>query len=320
MRRTFGVSIVLLGLAASAWAGGAFTDRVVGDAAWVAHVDWQALLASRTGASLLEMAKLNPGLQQGLDEIRRQTGMDLLTDVRGATMFGTDANALHGVAVFDATVEPNRLIDIARKMEGYRQSRFGSLTIHQWTAPEGERHGETIYGCVFDRQTVLLGDDAALMRRALDVLAGKAQSLSASKALSLLPASREGAILIAAANELKFPAKKGKRNPLVEKLSAAGILLGEKDGVLYAEVSVTAKTEADGKQLREIVQGFAALFNLAKEQDENAHLRDLGEEIRVSGEGQSAKLSVTLPAESLMKLIEHEAMKKRIKVEVTVDR
>lgn len=314
MRKIVTSLLAVAVLAPAGLAGPLKIERIAAAAKWAAHLDAEALLQSGIGRFLLSEAEKKADFLDGIATIREVFGFDPLRDVRGITLYGKVYADQQVVVIADATVDQDKLAGLLTGNPGYRGHEYGDRTLHQWTdKAKGDKPARTQFGCFYDKSTVMIASTLDLLKGAVDVLDGESKSLAQSDALPFLQKPPAGAILVAAGEQIKLPAEGDEpRVAVIRDLTDLALQVGEADGVMFLNVTAGTKTARRALQLRQIVQGFVAMGQMMLQERED--IPPLNEKIEITGEGTVAKLSATVPTESLIRMIKFlaaEAAKKK---------
>jgi len=305
MKKLVYSAILMAVMSSAAFGGGLNTKVVPGDTGWVAHVNIEAILKSDLGKAFLAKAEEKEGFGKGILAIKEKLGIDPLNDIRGITLYGPEFGQQAGVAVIDATVAADKLIDIIKAKEGYKTAKHGDHVVHQRTderPKDGE--GATHHGCFYDNKTVVVGSTRKLLTAALDVLDGESEPLAKTKAIESLPEPAKGAFVVMATDKIKFPAGKAPQAAILKGVTAASLQAGEDEGSLFLSVSLIAGNAEDALNMRKIVQGFVALFQVMRQQEKFAELQDLGDKIAVGGQGAEVRVDASIPVKSMLRVLE----------------
>jgi len=299
------ISVIATVLVSSAVFGGALDTKVVGGgAAWVAHVDVEAMLTSELGKMFLAEAEKKEGFAQGMLDIEKTLGFDPLEDIRGITVYGPQLGSEEGVVVVDATVKADKLIDLLKTNKSYESDNYGQHTIHQWVEEKNPRSkGQKRFACFFDNKTVVIASGLKLTQSAIDVLDGKADTLAKTKAIGSLPQAAKGAFVVVAADKIRFPRKKSPRAAILKRINAVSMQFGEAEGQVFMNAGLQAGSEEDAVNMRAFVNGFLALSQMMRQQEKFAALQDLGEKIEVGGKGKEVTVDATISVKSIVRIL-----------------
>lgn len=139
----------------------------------------------------------------------------------------------------------------------------GPVAIYVW-----KEDGQTRYGSILPgptpglRRTVMAGTKDGLLR-AIDIAAGKGESLDAKAEGALAHVPRSGSIVFAAATGLKRLRGAGHERAMVTQKAESFFLdAGESENELYADAVVTAKTAEDAGLMVQMLQGGLAMAQM----------------------------------------------------------
>ena len=326
MKRTMAAACVLLLFASLSSAGPLKPEQVAGDAVWVAHLDVASLLKSGIGKFILEEAEKKQGFLEGIAKIRETLGFDPLSDVRGLTLYGRKFGDKSGVVIIDATADQDKIVTLFEANPTHKTSAYGDYTLHEWTDPAktetdpdtGEqvvvKEAETKFGTFYDEKTILVGSSLDLLKGAVDVLAGEADSRAKTTAHPTLPKPVEGVIQTIGAEKIDFAAQDqaDKPNPfgIITDLS---VQVGEAQGAMFLHAKALVGTAEKALKLRQVVQGFVALGQMMMA--EQPDLPVLGERIQVGGAENAVQVDAEIPTESLIKMVRFLAERNKQTVE-----
>ena len=263
-----------------------------------------ALTAGPAGA---EAAAEKDEFLAGLAQVQEVFGLDLLKDIRGLILYGEKIGdeKEQGVVIADATLDADKVLPLLRENATYKAIEHGDRVLHQWTdEPKGDKPAKTQTGCFYDAKTVVIGSTVDLVKKAVAVLDGEAANLTKTGALSNLPKPAAGAFLVAAAEGIDLSSKEKHPEAAMFRSVTSGVLqAGEVDGVLFASIALGAENAEDAANIRQMAQGFVALFKVGMQEKLPEELKNLGEKITVGGSETTAELNVSLPTASAIKLV-----------------
>jgi len=264
-------SVLVLAIVASAamvfasplLAGPLRKEQVSAKAKWLVHADVKAFLASKTGSFVLEELK-KKGLELMLDNIREAFAFDVTKDLKSLTVYGSTFEKHAAIILLHATMDRDRLTEVLKGNETYRELKYAGHTVHQWTDnPQSPSPGPTRFGVFHADDLAVVTEDVRLLQQALDVLDKKADSLAARRAAKS-PASESGKPFLTAYVAELPPIGEGKpEGVILGKLASGHLAAGESKERLRVHVTLTAKTARTATNLRKIAEGFLALIDLA---------------------------------------------------------
>lgn len=236
---------------------------VSGRAKFVVHVDLERARQTAVGARLLEAISANPDYIKFEELMIEAAGFMPAADIADVTLYGE----AHGrdpktVMVVHAKMDAARLRSAIEFADAFRAERYGTHELLSWVdVGKGTRTNATL----FDGRTLVMSADPATLRRGLDVLDDREQSLAAVAATPVaMPLSRDAGVwAFAGAVELSTtPDAPG--NPVLSQLSTGLLEVGEIDGkqALARAALVTLKPE-QGPRLLMLANGAKAMAELS---------------------------------------------------------
>ena len=298
-------------------AGPLNTEQIAGKAKWLAHVDVAALLKSGIAQFVLAEAEKKDGFLEGIVQFRETVGFDPLKDVHGLTIYGMKVGDESGVVILDATTDKDKLLTLLTANETYKSHEYGDYVLHQWTdeakmpkvAAAAVKMPKTHYGTFYDAKTIVVASSLALLKDAIDVLDGKGESLAKSEGIKVLPKTAAGAFAVAAAEGIELPANAKPEAALLRDIRDASVQIGETEGSTFLAITAWTQTAEKALKLRQVVQGFVALGQMMMA--EQPDLPVLGEKVQVTGEETTVHVDAAVPTESLIKMIQFAAERKK---------
>lgn len=294
--RIWAIVAIFVGWCGSLQAGPLELGQVSGDAKWLVHLDVDAMRES----SLMEKAYL-AGTQQWteLESLLAiacaEVGVDPRVDLHGITVFGTKLGKLEGVAIVDAKMNPKAMVARAMAESGYTSTKYGGHEIHAWT--DGE---ETVAGAFFRPSLLVVARSDKEVRHALDVLQGKAPSLT-GKPRPLAAKAEAGTMLLAWAEGLA-DSPLPFQSAAIKKTEAIAILVGENQGEVFVAVRLVARTSDTAKKMLAVLEGVRAAIELQYEAD--AALMNVTKKLRFSTADKTVIAEVRSSADELWKHVE----------------
>ncbi len=304
--RRIAIVLGLFALASTAMGGALDRKMVADDAKWVLHLDVSMLLSSRMGKAILDRMD-DAGADRDIDEFAAFAGFDPREDLDAVTLWGSTYRPDGGVGIFHGTFDRDKLVKLVSQNDDYARSRHRGTTIHSWKQdPEGKRDDGVRYGAIPDAGTVVIARNQAMVKVALDVLSGKADSLAAESAL--LPAARKGMFVHIAALDLPNLARVAEDAAWAKMVRTASMSLGQADGKVFARARMDAGESETAKRLRQTAQGMLSLAHLAirsAQEDEPmaALIVPLLDRVEIGGEGLSVTAEIEIKAGTLVEIL-----------------
>jgi hypothetical protein len=297
------------------------TVRVPGDAKFVLQLDFQAFRSTALGGKLFDIAKAKAaqeiaaeagkGKGPDFDKIHEMLGFDPFTEIQAILVSGSDYEKPEKSVVVSIRMgkSTGNLEGLILGLPGYEAQAYGKYTIHS-AAPEKDVH---VFGAIHTDgkgdKTILLASQRESITQLLDHLDGKPAGDGAFKTIKLASDGKP----ILALEVLDLPTKMLEDGPqagVVKVLRGVSLRIGESKGDLTIGIGLAAGTEQQAEQLRQMAQGLMAMIDFA--QSANPDDEDLKQaqrivhDIKAARDGSSLKMTLTVPAEELNKLIKEQ--------------
>lgn len=319
MNRLMKMTVALLIAVSSgaALAGDLDKQIVPADAKGVIHLDFEAMLNSEFGK--LVVADLKQfGLDEHVEKMKRELGLDPLVDFDSATLYGQswDEDEFVLIARMNGNVE--KLRELATLAKGYEQSEYGGHTLHAWL--EGHKGKELRKYCaeVGDRpdgQTLLVfSHSKGSVQGAVDLVGGQGKTLRRTQSAVLAMTPKPGCTVFLAVDGLQSAPKHKKHNPMMNALTSLVVQMGEHEGESFVEVTGVTVNEEKANQARVFLNGMLALGAMhanGNGGEAGALFASLIADVEIGGEGTEVTIRFTHDAKDLhakLKLL-HEAKK-----------
>lgn len=249
-------------------AGGLVAAQVDARARWVAHIDLEALHASQLYQAILE-ADEGQGIQAALNQLVETEGVDLFRDVRGATLYGSDADDENAVALLATSTTAEAVIARWEEKIKAQPIDIGGRACRMWS--DGDESGYAFLRATptsTDRLLVMSKSKDALAQ-ALDVLDGKLTSLAKKPSADITGITRPGTIVSLSATEIleTIPglSEAGPDSTIAKMAQGLRVEFGEFDGRFFLDVNVRTERAEDAMRIQQILQGLTALASFAAE-------------------------------------------------------
>lgn len=298
--------------------------RVPADARWFAHVDVEALKRSELFAALQSAHVDDFAGLDGLSEFG-ELGIDPLRDLRSIAVYCQDKNPEHAVLLVVGNAQVDEALSKLSSEPSYRAAELDGRRMHVW----GEG-AQSSYVCVARREgsedrLVVRAPDEASLRRALAVIDGRTPSLaSAASSAGDKNVDQPRVRLVPSKGSILYAAALGGLSELTEVDMASNVTrlckqmlldVGESQGEVHALLEMETRTDAEARQLQQVMQGGLALLALAQGSAEDPDLakplQDLTNAFRFTAQGSSVqcefRMAVSLLLEDLRRWQTSEA-------------
>ena len=308
---------VMVCLAGVALAGPLDKQQVPAGAKWLLHGDAEALMASKVGQKIQEEAA-KPGQAQVLDGLKATFGLDPLKDIKSVTVYGTQFGQEKNVVLLRAKLDREKILNLLKMNPDYKEGKVGETTTYEWVdAAKGDKPAQKKFGAFFGSDLAVMTTEAELLKTALAVLEGKADSLAKSAPAGLAAETPKGAFLVIRVGELPTVGAEKPEAALFNKLACGQAAVGEAEGKVFAEINIEARTEQAAANLKKTGDGFLALLDLMMPEAGQSNPKippqfpALVKSAKVTQEGKTVKASATMPAEDLIAMLQWAQKQKK---------
>lgn len=293
---------------------------VAKDAKFVLRLDVQAFRATALGGKVFDIAR-RQALQEfsgsahdkkaDLGKIHEMLGFDPLKEIKAIVVSASsydrpEQSILVSIHLGKST---GNLEGLILALPGYASEEYGKYTIHTAAPDDGTHVFGAIHTDAQGDKTVLLAPERESIRKLLDQLDGKLLEDGSFKTIRL--SSDEKSIVAIEVLELPDEVlKDGRHAGAVKVLRNLSLRITEaKDDVLIA-ISLAAGTEQQAEQLRQMAQGLIAMIEFAQsvnpDDQDLKTVQQLVHDVKVARDGSIAKVSITVPAAELSKIIDEQ--------------
>lgn len=283
---------------------------VPADAAVVAYADVGGIMNSDLRRRLKQALPVH---EEGQDEFRQQTGIDIERDIDYVIAAMTPGTQSHptGLVVARGRFDVVTLEGLARQhggtVEDYKGKRLVTVNSSNPStvdvAPDGEQHlheAPAMTLAFLEPGLVAVGE-AAAVKHAIDAQLS-AQSITSNDEMMELVTDIErnnnawavGRLDVLTAGK-QLPEPVANQMHAVKWFAAAGHINGGVTGTVRAE----ARDEQSADNLRDVVRGILALAKMQADGQGDARFSMLAQSLQLTGSGTTVQLSFSVPAELL---------------------
>ncbi|HEV3338805.1 MAG TPA: hypothetical protein VG125_00565 [Pirellulales bacterium] len=297
------------------------TVSVPGETKFLLHLDLQAFRATAVGGKLFDLAKRRAeqelsagpahGNTGGLEKIHEMLGFDPFAEIQTILVSAANYDRPEQSLVVSIGVgkSTGNLEGLILALPGYGAEQYGKYTIHS-AAPE---KGVQVFGAIHTdakaNKTVFLAAQRESITHLLDQVDGKTVGGASFKTIKL--ASDEKPIL--AIEVLALPTEMigdGPQAGVVKVLRTVSLRIRESEGEVTVGIWLAADTEQQAEQLRQMAQGLIAMLDFAQstnpDDEDLKKMQRFVHEIKAARDGSSLKVSLTVPAADLNKLLDEQ--------------
>ena len=313
-----------LGLAIAAFAGHSAAiaapldpGQVHADAAWVVHLDNEALNASAMNA---KVRQLDPEMaDKSAQEFRDNFGLDPKSDLFGLTIYGGDEGPEDAIVIADVRAQAADELPrfLARKrLSGLTQIEEGGRTFHQWTLEGRPFVMFAAPGSNESRRRLFLGASVQGVVKAARVANGELSSQKSLKEPTLPMSPGANACLFVAVRGAASGEECDARAALFRSAQSIVVEMGETPAPalegeaqpagpqVYFSMRLDAGSDKTAKQLGQVVQGLTSLARLqVAEQKDLQQVVDMLDQVKVSVETNSVRVHASCSAEQFARVL-----------------
>ncbi len=273
--------------------------QVPADAAWIVHVDFDALHKSTVCQKLsaAALARWKP-LAGQLAKVHAQLGMDLSKDLHGMTIFGPKLSENKGTLVMGADWQPQTFRQKLALAPNHETSTSGQYEIHRFTRND-QGQLRPVAGACWQRGTFVFGQTVEDVCSGLDVLDGRRPHLDSHS--SMLAADvPPGTLLLT--RVILVDASPPVESPLLKQAERIDLSCGEIAGECFLRGSLLEKDARTAEQAKKMVEGVLAMVRFHAAEDPGA--AKLLDRVEVRVEDRAVRLDFRIPADELAAVLQ----------------
>ncbi len=252
------VMAVVLGFVGTLRAAPVDLKQVDGNAKWVVHVDLDAGRGSTVLMNAYQfLLEKHPEAEIILAKVREDGKFDP-GDLHGITFYGDQFQKEQGVAIVNAKVDEQVLLEKVKNALDHRVSTYGKHELHTWTHAKGSRHERSMTGTFFKPDLLVFGSSADQVMAALDVLDGTKPNV-ADQTASLAGAIPDGTVVFVGARDLtalNLPPHLPLAH-VAKQVDSLVLTLGENAGKASLQATLNVQQPDVAELLKSVVEGFA---------------------------------------------------------------
>jgi hypothetical protein len=297
------MAIALAALIAGSVHAGQFDKSLVpANAKWIVFVDVAKLTETDTGQYLLAQIDNQEGGNR-LAALQTLLNLNLRKDLRTLTIYGTNNIPEQSATLFDGAFDQNKLVAALQANDTYLKFDHGNHAIHSWmqkkppaAAPErpggasDTPPGKRVFGAFHGRR-VVVSQNLATIKGALDVLDAKRPSLDSSRLLDSMQSPSPSSFLTAA-SELS-PADMSRQQGVFRQTRHVNLDLGESQGNLDGTLVLTSDNVQAASHVYLLVQGLVAAAIL--QQQQKPEMARFAQAMKVVLQGEKVRITVNYP-------------------------
>lgn len=267
-------------------------NHVAADAKWYVHLDVDAAKKTVLFDQLLTAFKAQVPLDEVLNTLKTNIGVNPLTDISGITVYNNSFEKDVAAIVIYAKIDAALLNAALANNPDYKETEYKNHMLLGWTDNNDQKHKN---GCFYRDGIVLMADKIDTLKWAVDVLDGAKPAGS-----SLVKAPAKGTFLNAAADLGR--SEDPNVSHLLSATEAATASAGETDGKLHLAVHLTAQTPEQALQIKKILDGLAAFGQIATRELPAA--TEVINQFKVTSEGAKVQASFEHDSKTLLETLQ----------------
>jgi len=263
--------LCLLTLGTIATAAPLNPKHVPADAKWVVHLDFESLSDSDFFAAIRQQKPQATKAIRGW--IKNRYGIDPPEDLYSVTAFSRDYRIYTGTVILRADYDPAKVESSLTKAMNHRTTAWQGHTLHTVTLskqkPEddGPSGDEEMSVVLLDEDTIVFGSSVPNLKEALKLLSGDGKTLAGTDS-TLLDDTASSAWMYGAAIDLQQLKQHPVAMPILSQHERIVWSFGFRDGKIYEQADLVARSPDVAKQTKKILDGIVAYETLWSEGSE----------------------------------------------------
>jgi hypothetical protein len=279
--------------------------NVSADANWVVHANFDQFRSTDFGK--LFLAKLGElGISAKLDNFAKVFSFNPLNDVRDVTIYGESKDEHKTAILINGNFDQERLLALLRLNPEYGEETYGGITLRKWH--DDKNGGKMMYGCFYTNNLAVMSSGQDTVKRAIDVLAGKAGHADA--AIFNQPAlSDSTAFIKIAARKLDGLDNADKQQSfIIKQIQSFSAAAGETNQQFYVNVTLQARSAEAARGITKMVDGLITLATLGDE--ENGKLSEIAKKTQAACEDNIVRIKLNDSPQAIFEMIAQRIGKK----------
>lgn len=240
-------------------------ERLPADVDFVIHLDMEALRSTELWKHVSEQSEDFDLDIDELDDIRREFGIDPLTDVRALTLYKVESEEEPTVVLFSSNSRVDEALEKLQLEDGYRRLVSSGIELHTWSDDsddDEDRMFAYVHAIGAERVVVLAANERSAVRAAR-VLRGEDPSHASAGTLLTLAPARGSFMYVAAAEIPSFDDDEDSPASQIFGL-AQGIQfdVGEAGGYLRAHMGLITNSAEDALNISNVINGLISMARL----------------------------------------------------------
>jgi len=273
------------------------TSYFPADLKLLAHIDMKRLASSRTGDLIL--GAMDERSQRKMDSLTALSGIEMKKDLNSLYILSTGEGKKSGMVYATGRFDVPKLTTILGGNDGFKSEAFGPNKILTWTDNDKTHHGSFV-----NNGLVIGSDNIDQLKKALTLVQGKGESLSAESPLAKIIPGKDKRFLSFAAYDVGKVAEAAPQMQMLKDAKSVFFSIDQAaadkaDVMLNAAVSAANLEKA--QQMSTMIQGIQAMMMMQAAQ--NPEVAQLAKNFKVVTNGTKIKMNLKLSEEQIKKQI-----------------
>ncbi len=290
MKRTAIFAWVWLAASTLAVAAPLQPEHVSADAKWVFHIDFEALRDTSLAQKLREEEP--QAVRGAIEWLQKEYGIDLREDLNGLTAYSDTFEEHTGAIVLYAAYDRDK-VQAKISKQNAKETKWQNYTFYTWNVKDRKDADHEITVVLVDDEKTVFASSHERAQKALQLLAGKGESLARPSAALAAEVSKDsvppGAAVYGAAIDLGELKRREHAFPILQRHKRVTWAFGEHQGELFETATFVAESEEVAEEMDKVLQGAMALVKLWANNKEN--LTSIADATKITREGDTVKLS-----------------------------
>jgi hypothetical protein len=294
-------------LAITVFAGPFDKALVASDAKWVVHLDIEAFRASKLGSHLVT-GILQPKLEA--TPFGKKSNLSInLTNIASLTAYGpTFEKDGEGVLVLKTSADVKKDLDTLVGMASLSGDEDKKITMEQHSPFAIYKLKDDMMVTPLAGGTVVAAKSRKQLDRALEIVAGKGETLAKADAFKTFPDVPKSFFFLGMAQGLNDDVKIPAQAQVLREADGGRLVMGENEKNIFLNLVFRGKSEESTTKIQQVLQGIVALVSMTQQ---NAEVTELANSAKISGDGKNVSVTLQFPTVSAI-----ERVDKHLKVNV----
>jgi hypothetical protein len=291
------LTVLMAGCGLMATASPIPKNQIPADAKWILHLDAEQFMRGKVGTYLVEQV-LNPHAAELKAKMKQEVGIELdFKQLKAITAYGTGYRPQEddtGMLMIRTS------LDVKAALEAAMARNVPQLKIEKVenSLSPMYRFNDHGYIGIPSSDLVLVARHKTAIDRGMEVMGGRGENLSDSKALQEYPDTSFGFFLLAVAEGFGQQTDLPASAAIFKQATGARLVLGEENDRLRLNLDLKAASSEVCQQIQQVGQGLLALA--AMNASQNPDLQKLTQSAAVSSSGKCVTLAIGVPVSDVI--------------------